>query len=391
MSARVAGRTPSQSDVIIVGGGIMGAAAAFFLRQRGRSVTLVERGLIGQQASGTNFGNVRRQGRFLPQLPLANRSRAIWGRLAELIGEDAEFLASGHLRVTYADEMTARIEQYARDARPYGLDLEILSGNVLRNRFPFLGPDVRAGSYAPHDGHANPRLAAPAFGRAAARAGARIVERTEILTVEHEAGRFRATATDGRVFTAEQLLITAGAWGSRLSRQFGEPVPLAVHGPQMAVTEPVPYALEPVLGVTTDVLKEVVYFRQVRRGNIVLGGGGRGPASIDTNRANVLPENTLSKLGQVARVVPALKRLSIIRVWSGIESYLPDDIPIMGPSARLSGLYYAFGFCGHGFQLGPGVGDVMAELIATGQTSTPIEPFAISRYAGSMPDSCATE
>jgi sarcosine oxidase subunit beta len=374
-----------QSDVLIVGGGIMGAAAAFFLRGRGRSVALVERGLIGQQASGTNFGNVRRQGRFLPQLPLANRSRAIWGRLAELIGEDAEFLASGHLRVTYDDEMTGRIEQYARDARPYGLDLEILSGNMLRSRFPFLGSEVRAGSYAPLDGHANPRLAAPAFGRAARRAGANIVERTEIEAVEHEAGRFRATAADGRVFTAEQLLITAGAWGNRLSRQFGEPVPLAVHGPQMAVTEPVPYALEPVLGVVTNVLKEVVYFRQVKRGNIVLGGGGRGPASIDTNRARVLPENTLSKLGQVARVVPALKRLSIIRVWSGIESYMPDDIPVMGPSARISGLYYAFGFCGHGFQLGPGVGDVMAELIATGSTTTPIAPFSIGRFAGSGP------
>jgi sarcosine oxidase subunit beta len=68
-------------------------------------------------------------------------------------------------------------------------------------------------------------------------------------------------------------------------------------------------------------------------------------------------------------------------VWSGIESYLPDDRPIMGPSAHVSGLYYAFGFCGHGFQLGPGVGDVMSELIDTGTTSTPIEPFHIGRFA----------
>jgi sarcosine oxidase subunit beta len=84
-----------QADVVIVGGGFMGAAAAFFLRRRGRSVILLEQGLVGQQASGVNFGNVRRQGRFLPQLPLANRSREIWGRLKELIGEDAEFLPTG--------------------------------------------------------------------------------------------------------------------------------------------------------------------------------------------------------------------------------------------------------------------------------------------------------
>lgn len=372
---------PFRSDVIVVGGGIMGAATAFFLRRRGKSVALIERGLIGQQASGTNFGNVRRQGRFLPQLPLANRSREIWGRLNELIGEDAEFLASGHLRVAYDEEMTARLETYARDARPYGLDLEIVGGNTLRERFPFLGPEVRAGSYAPHDGHANPRLAAPAFGRAARREGAAVFERTEIIAVERDAGEFRVEAADGRVFRAPQLMISAGAWGNRLSTQFDEPVPLVTHGPQMAVTEPVPYELTPVLGVSTNRLEETVYLRQVKRGNIVFGGAARGPASAETMRAYVKPENTLLQFGQITRIVPALARLNIIRVWSGIESYLPDDIPIMGPSAKVPGLYYAFGFCGHGFQLGPGVGDVMAELIATGQTSTPIEPFAMARFA----------
>ena len=162
----------TRTDVIVVGGGIMGAATAFFLRKRGIAVILIERGLIGQQASGTNFGNVRRQGRYLPQLPLANRSREIWGRLGELLGEDAEFLPSGHLRLAYNEGMTAKIEDYATEARHYGLDLEIISGNALRDRFPFIGPEVRAGSYSPHDGHANPRLAAPAFGRAAKRIGA---------------------------------------------------------------------------------------------------------------------------------------------------------------------------------------------------------------------------
>ena len=84
---------------------------------------------------------------------------------------------------------------------------------------------------------------------------------------------------------------------------------------------------------------------------------------------------------QLQRLIPALGSLSIIRTWSGIEGYLPDDLPIMGPSAREPGLYYAFGFCGHGFQLGPGVGDVMAELIDRGETTTPVAPFSIARFA----------
>jgi sarcosine oxidase subunit beta len=373
--------TPLTADVIIVGAGIMGSAAAFFLRRRGCSVILLERGLVGQQASGTNFGNVRRQGRYLPQLPLANRSRDIWGRLPELIGDDIEFLPTGHVRFCYSPEQVGVIEAYARDARDYGLELEILSRNALRVRFPFVGPEIVAASYSPNDGHANPRLAAPAFARAARRAGAQVIENTEINAVAKIGDDFRVQAADGREFRGPSLLITAGAWGSLLSEQFGEPVPLVARGPQMAVTEPVPYAFTPVMGISTKVPDEVIYLRQIPRGNIIFGGGNRGPAFTDVRRAYVVPQNTLSQLAQLRRIIPSLAALSVIRVWSGIESYLPDDIPIMGASARVSGLYYAFGFCGHGFQLGPGVGDVMAELIATGSTTTPIEPFSISRFA----------
>jgi len=149
----------------------------------------------------------------------------------------------------------------------------------------------------------------------------------------------------------------------------------------MAVTEPVPYFIQPVLGVSSAVAEEGVYMRQIPRGNVIFGGGNRGVAYADVRRAHVLPRNTLSQITQVRRIVPALTALSVIRVWSGIEGYLPDDIPIMGPSSKVSGLYYAFGFCGHGFQLGPGVGDTMAELIDKGATTTPIAPFHIKRFA----------
>jgi len=323
------------------------------------------------------------------QLPLANRSLSIWRRLPELIGEDVEFLPSGHMRVCYGTERLAMFEEYARKARDYDLQLEIFSGTSLRERFPFLGPQIGGGSYSPLDGHANPRLAAPAFGRAAVRAGAQVFENTEIVQVEKDAVDFRATASDGRVFRAPALLITAGAWANQLSSQFGEAVNLVAHGPQMGVTEPVPYGLKTVIGVSAPTDLETLYFRQIPRGNIIFGGGQRGPAYPDLKRAYVRPENTLSQLYQLQRIAPALRRLNVIRVWSGIESYLPDDLPIMGVSARVPGLHYAFGFCGAGFQLGPGVGDVMAELIATGSTSTPIAPFSISRFAP-PPASAAT-
>jgi len=250
----------------------------------------------------------------------------------------------------------------------------------VRKRFPYLSQKVVGGSYAPIDGHANPRLAAPAFARAAVRAGAKVIENTEIAAVEKDGEDFRATATDGRIFRAPVMLITAGAWGSLLSEQFGEAVPIVARGPQMSVTEPLPYRMREVFGMSTRVEREVIYFRQVKRGNIVIGGSTRGPAFPDIRRAYTVPTSTLSQLAEMRRLVPAFARLNIIRTWSGIEGYMPDERPIMGPSGKVSGLFYAFGFSGEGFQLGPGVGDVMAELIDTGSTTTPIDDFKMARF-----------
>jgi sarcosine oxidase subunit beta len=369
-----------RADVIVIGGGIVGTSTAFFLRRRRRSVILIERGLTGQQASGVNFGGVRRQGRALTQLAMANRALDTWRRSKELLGEDVEFLASGHTRVCYHAHDAEYFHRYADEARAYGLDLDVLDGAAMFRRFPFLGREVMAASISPLDGHANPRLAAPAFGRAAARLGARIVENTEVVRVEKEAGGFRVESAAGEVYRAEQVLICAGAWANALSTQLGEPVPLVARGPQMAVTEPVPYVFGASMGVYTSIKEESVYFRQIPRGNIVLGGGPPGPADAATRRAAVLPGNTVQQMAQFRRLVPAVAPLHVIRVWSGVESYLPDSEPVIGPSSKLQGLFYAFGFSGSGFQIGPGVGETLAELIDTGSTPIPLDTFSIGRF-----------
>lgn len=369
------------TDVLVLGGGLMGTTTAFFLRQHGLSVTLLERELVGRQASGTNFGNVRRQGRELHQMPLAHRARAVWGRIRELLGEDAEFVPYGHLRVCYTEKQAAVIEQHALDVKPLGLHLQLLTAAQLRQRWGIFAPGVVAGSYSPEDGHANPRLAGPAFARAAQRAGARIIEHADVLQVEHDGKGFTAHTADGRRFQAPQMLVACGAWSNRMAEQFGEGVPLEARGPQMGVTEPLPYALGPSIGLSSPVEHEGMYFRQIARGNIVFGGGLKGPAHADHVRAYVKPDNVLRQLRELRRFVPAFDNVQLIRVWSGIEGYTPDWQPVMGTSARVPGLHYAFGFNGEGFAISPGVGETMAELIATGCTAIPMKPYAIERFA----------
>lgn len=372
----------TDSDVLVIGGGLMGTSAAFFLRQQyGRSVTLLERELVGRQASGTNFGNVRRQGRDLAQMPLANRARAVWGRLPELIGEDLEFVPYGHLRVCYTQAQAAVLERHASDVKPLGLALELFTAAQLRRRWGIFSPEVVAGSLSPQDGHANPRLAGPAFARAAQRLGARVQEHAEVMHIERDGSGFVAHAADGSRHRGQQLLVSCGAWSNRIASRFGEAVPMDARGPQMGVTEPLPYAIGPSIGISSPVETEGLYFRQIRRGNVVFGGGLKGPALPDAIRAYVKPDNTLRQLRELRRFVPAFESVQLIRVWSGIEGYTGDFSPVMGPSATTPGLHYAFGFSGEGFAIGPGVGEVMAELIATGTTSTPIKPFSIGRFA----------
>ncbi len=373
-----------RSDVLVLGGGLVGTSAAFFLRrQHGLSVTLLERELVGRQASGTNFGNVRRQGRELHQLPLANRARAVWGRVNELLGEDLEFVPYGHLRCCYTERQAAVLEQHARDAADHGLRLELQTRDQLRRRWGIFSDEIVAGSLSPHDGHANPRLAGPAFARAARRQGATVVEHAEVVHVERDGRGFTAHTADGRRYVAPQLLLACGAWSNRIAALFGEAVPMEARGPQMGVTEPLPYALAPSIGLSSPVEHEGLYFRQIKRGNIVFGGGLKGPADAEHVRAYVRPDNVLRQLRELRRFVPAFARVQLIRVWSGIEGYTRDWQPVMGPSATTPGLHYAFGFNGEGFAIGPGVGETMAELIATGATSTPISPFGVARFARS--------
>jgi sarcosine oxidase subunit beta len=121
--------------------------------------------------------------------------------------------------------------------------------------------------------------------------------------------------------------------------------------------------------------------RQTLRGNVLATGYPRGPADAERNRAPVPPAKTLRTMARLAQIVPALSTAHVIRVWSGIEGYMPDMLPVIGPSDTTAGLFHAVGFCGHGFQLAPAVGLVLSEQIAEGRSAIPLEIYAIGRFS----------
>ena len=370
--------THLRADVTIIGGGIAGSAGAVALRKAGLAVVLLEQGMCGAGASGVNFGGVRQQGRDLAELPLARRSRALWDGLAAMLGEDVEFQATGHIKLARSEADMVELERYAKDAEPYGLKLQMLGANAARAELPWLGAKVVGASLCAEDGAANPRLVGPAFARLARRLGADVREHAAAIGAQRD-GELFETRTGELTVTSRFLVNTAGVGAGKVAAWFGEDAPLSPVVPNMMVTEPLPAFVTRSVGVCGG----DAYIRQVARGNVIMGGGrGWGDAELGVSRP--LTDQSLASMEKTLALVPALKGAHIIRTWAGIDGQMPDRIPVIGFSKATPNLVHAFGFSGHGFQLGPVIGEILAELITLGRSTSPLEPFAIDRFPPSV-------
>lgn len=362
-------------DVAIIGGGTAACAAAVALRQSGLTVAVLEKRLCGAGASGVNFGGVRQQGRHPAELPLARRSRALWDNLNQFLGEDVEFEATGHIKIARSEADMAELERYAAMARDHGLELTLLGANAVRDELPWLGPNVVGASLSPTDGQANPRVVGPAFARLARKLGAEIREFAPVHRAVATGAGFE-TEAEGVTVMSRWLVNAAGAGAGVVASWFGERAPVSPLMPSMVVTEPLPYFISRSIGVCGG----DIYARQIRRGNVIFGGG-HGWGDTERGLARPKTEETLGGMMRVADIVPALAGAQVIRTWSGMDGEMPDHIPVIGFSSTTPRLVHAFGFSGHGFQLGPVVGQIIAELIVDGQSTSPIAPFGIERFA----------
>lgn len=365
-----------QHDVCIIGGGLVGCSTALHLTRAGQSVVLVERDGVGAHASGVNFGGVRRHGRNALELPLSLRSLDIWRNMAMLVGNDCEFMPCGHLKIARNEAEMEALEQWRGFGVQHGIHVELHSRARLLQLFPWLSSKVFGASFCPGDGHANPRLAAPAFALRARAEGALIIEGDGAESVEDAQGGFEVTLASGKRIRANVLVNAAGAWGRSIAARYGDDAPVNAVAPQMFVSEPVPYSIDAVVGMVCGGL----YLRQIPRGNVIFGGG-RGTLSQDQRHSWPSDRVFAETIGLAGEIIPQLKNLAIIRSWTGVEGNCDDGLPVVGPSSRRQGLYHAFGFSGHGFQMAPAVGAVLSELIVHGASPTDISALSPDRFA----------
>ena len=372
-----------RTEVVVIGGGISGTAAAYELARAGSRVTLLEQGSLASMASGWTLAGVRQSGRHPAELPLATAAVARWERLGEELGADVEYRREGNLRLARSPQEVPVIQTIVVEQRELGLDLTYLPDNAaVREIAPAIAESVLAASYCPTDGHANPIATVQAFAMAAARHGAILRLETEVTAIDAGGGGIRGVRTPSGDIAADVVVVAAGVHTARLCAPLGLQLPIQVSRVAVVQTVPLPPLLRQVLGTAGADFAG----RQEVGGRFRLTGGGQPwPYRLeDLGRADdrVLPPaaEIIAALTRGIEVLPALGEVSVARVWGGLLDMTPDALPIVERVPQIDGLVIAAGFSGHGFCLGPVTGQIVRDLVMEETTAFPIHPFKSDRF-----------
>ncbi|GAB4193842.1 MAG: FAD-binding oxidoreductase [Thalassobaculales bacterium] len=371
-------------DVVIVGAGINGCAAAFHLARAGCRVTVVERYAPGAMASGWTLAGVRQSGRHPAELPLARAAVALWAGLDEELDGDVGYRREGNLRLARSEAEVAVIRTLVEDQRRAGLDLAFLpDSRTVREVCPAIAPTVLAASFCPTDGHADPQAAVAAYRAAAIRHGAVFrsgVAATAVLTA---AGRTTGVAlADGTTLAAGAVLVAAGIQANALLAPLGLGVPLRVPMVTVVQSAPLPPLLRPVLGVANaDCAGRQQIDGRLRVTSGLQGWHGAMDADGPLPAVHPTAASLAATIATVSAVLPALAAAPVARVWAGLIDLTPDALPVIERAPELDGLVIAAGFSGHGFGIAPATGRLLSELVLGETPHLPLDAFRRARFA----------
>lgn len=363
-----------KTDVLVIGGGIVGTSATYFLSKQGVDVTLIERSEIGREASGATAGSMGLQSQELELLSLAREGLAIWAELQGECGRDLEFRRTGGLRVAENKAELEVLRRDVREQRKLGLDVEILSANELKTLAPYLGSSIAAASYCEEDSRGNPLLASVGIALAAQSHGARIRINEAVRGIKVEGNnRFLVQTTKG-IYRSTCILNSAGVWSKEIFRMIGLDIPITLDPMEVMVTEQAP-SIFPHMIMNA---KRNLTAKQMESGNVVIGGGWKASGDYKKNIKNIIYESMSGNIQVACRTIPALSHLNIIRCWAGLEGRSPDRLPLLGSPPSFPGFFSACCVRG-GFTMGPALGKLASELIVKGKTSFPSKAFDVNR------------
>ncbi len=371
------GTWKSTARVAIIGGGIMGASAAYYLARKGcTDVVMLEKDLLAQASTGLSAGGIRQQFSHPANIRLSQEAVRVFERFEEEFDVDVEFRQVGYLFLAQSEEVWQEFLTNVEIQRQLGVPVEVLSPAEIKYRWPYLNvDDLRGGTFCGEDGYADPYMAAMGFANAARRLGVRIEEQTRVTAIRIEAGRVQGVETTRGPIVAPAVIDVAGPWGGEVARMAGVDLPVEPYRRQVFMTQafdPIPKPVPMILDI-----EPAFYFRGEGPGVLMGMSDPDEPSSFSTNVDYHFLERVIEAAMHRA---PLLEEAEILRGWGGLYAITPDDNPIIGPLPGAEGLFCAIGFSGHGFQQAPTVGRILSELILDGRTGFDLSPFRHDRF-----------
>lgn len=416
---------PSETDVVIIGGGIIGATTALELAERGIAVTLLEKGIIAGEQSSRNWGWVRQMGRDPSEIPMIVKSTELWQGLSKRIGADVKYQQCG---ITYLLNDDKEINHYSHwskhHATPGGIASQIIGQEKINQLFPHNTARWKAGLYTAEDGRAEPQLAAPAIAEAARKHGAKIFTNCAVRGVEKAAGRIAAVITEKGTIKCPTVVLAGGAWSRHFCARLGISLPQLTTISSVLRTEPLDGPMITASGgdytfrkrddggytITPDTYSysqlTPAHFRHFLTFlPLALKNSKRVKLNFGKRFFDELKFAFNSDLDQVSpfeqvrifdpapihsmldRAVKNLKRdfpvfepIKTVERWAGCIDVTPDEVPVIDAVDSLPGFYIATGFSGHGFGIGPAAGKLMAEIVTGDAPCVNPTPFRYNRF-----------
>ena len=372
------------ADVVVIGGGVAGLSTAYYLARQGADVLLIDRDEAAMAASTANAGSLHVQllsydfdddtpadgGPAAHTLPLAPRGIALWKEIAAAAGEDLGIRTEGGLMLAEDEAGMAWLRRKSAMEQHWGIESHILGRNELRDLAPALSDRLLGADFVPAEGYGDPLRGMMALLHLAQAGGARLLRGAEVQAIERSEHTWNVTTSRG-VLTAGRVVNATGPWAARTGRMVGLDLPVTGTVQQVIVTEPAPPLTRHLVAMANRHLS----LKQQASGGFLIGGGWFGGFDATTGRTSNLRRNIEGNLWVCERALPAVKALSIIRTWTGINPAI-DRAPLLGEAPGLPGFYNAV--TANGYTLGPVIGLMTAQAIMRGEAIDP--RYTLARF-----------
>ncbi len=380
----------SQTDVVIIGAGVIGSSIAYHLAQEKLDVILLESGDIASGSSGACDGMVFLQSKRAGiHLDLAIESRRRFGRLAQMLPVPIGYQETGGMIVIETEDELAAMHSFVDQQRAGGLEISLLDADRARGLEPHLGDHILGATHSPLDGQVNPIALTLGFALGAKSRGVRVATKAAVHGIELKAGRVVAVETASERFETDIVINAAGAHAGDIGAMVGLTIPIRPRRGQIIVTETCPPIITHCM-ITAKYLSakynsritttdgEGASIEQTENGNFLLGS--------TREFAGFHRQTTPAGLQRIAAtttsLIPALKNVNVIRSFSGLRPHTPDGLPILGPVEQIPGFIMAAGHEGDGIALAPITGELIAQIVARGGSDRSLDAFRLERFNG---------